>query len=90
VARSFHPQVFILINASVQNWIVGGNGGEIITSENTMPTPSIAWYARTAIRSGECKTAAISAVTGRIIQLMSRKTGRTRSGATADAEYRIL
>jgi hypothetical protein len=61
-----------------------------ITDRNIMLTPSIAWYARTAIRSGERKTTAISAVTGRITQRMSKKTGRTRRGATADAEYRIL
>jgi len=61
-----------------------------ITDRNTMLTPNIAWYARTAIRSGDRKTTAISAATGRITPLMSKKTGRTRSGATADAEYRIL
>jgi len=61
-----------------------------ITAKSTMATPSIAWYAGTAIRSGERKTAAISDATGSNTEPMSKKTGPTRSGATADAECRIL
>jgi hypothetical protein len=61
-----------------------------IIAESTMPTPSIAWYAGTAIRSGEHKTAGISAATGSNTRPMSKKTGRTRSGATTDVERRIL
>ena len=61
-----------------------------ITGRNTILTPNIAWCARIAIRSGESKMTVISAITGRITQRMSKKTGWPKSGATADAEYRIL
>jgi hypothetical protein len=89
-ARSFHPQFFIPINASAQNRIVGGGGGMIITTENTMATPNIAWYVAIAIRNGELKTAATSVVTGRTTRDMSKRIARIRSGATGVVECRIL
>ena len=62
----------------------------IITTENTMATPNIAWYVATAIKSGELKTAATSVITGRITRDMSKRIARTRSGATGGVECRIL